>query len=962
MPSLRLLVFTAALALLPAAAGGEPPAASLSPVDQPTLDTWWHATNTLWTAETSYKVQGKHFEDGVCAWDFDDGVFIPVYNGEAPVAERQVGVVFIGQGTVSMSFPEPGDAAAFANHMVRQAGADPRDFAAIAAGEAPFETAITRGMIISADPAVQRLLYDLEPIGAGVIYHENTAEGVDAEYVVTEGRQRLRDRAVATNLLPTRRNALVEEGLDPVAMLRQDRLMGGELGVPGEDLRLVADFQTDTPFRVAAESGRTASGGDYDRWLTCYRDGMGQSSLGYRTSAFTFGKDNDGDHHFQRFSGQAWTTATDIDDPRPPLRLEPVSAEIEVSAKPANFFSNEQHAEVDSTLTLRAVGGPVRHVVLRLPTAHIVVGSFKIQDLSVVDGATLARVSLTADLAHRDQKGRERGADEVGGAPDEDATASPDGVDGDGSGTDLSGTVAAAADAAQTDVASVDEGFSDGSRELFSQTSQRTEIIALLPEAVPEGEEVRVHFAWEANWPYANWSWDGAPLGSTTGFQPVLPEVLPELYENAWDYRLTMSVPGTTLRTLSVAASGDTIEKWDDIEGTGRRWVTTDGKHAHEPGVAIGQWKEREEPAAADLPGVSAHLFFKHASALPSFPPEVRRVVSFLERFLPGFPQREVEVWQGASVFSGTAERKGFYATAYGLVGMTTVAQHSSAGADLEVGQASAVEHENPYLAQTMVARQVAHQYFGETMAPATERDRWLDEALSDAYALFYLRAAIGKDAFDERLDAVREGLEDPTERAATLGQTNRYHRPYSLTGATYASDISHKLRAEYGLYVVAQMLRHKIGDQPYFMAIDRMVGARQGGSLSTERFQQLMEAASGQDLSDFFAFWIHGGLIPTVTLQTRVDPQDNGRLTVHGCLVSDVPFGTFEVPVQLFEPSTGKIAGGPVKVEDGLGRFDVAGWKTEPELELDPELRILAYGRKLDRIKGPSRCEEAGR
>jgi hypothetical protein len=931
-------------------------------VDQGTLSTWWHATNTLWMADTSYRVKGQHFEDGVCAWDFDEGVFIPVFNGRAPVGQRQVGVVFIGKGRVSMSFPEPGDAAAFANHMVRQAGADPADFLKIAAGEAPFQTAITRGMIISADPAVQRLLYDLEPIGAGVIYRDSTEEGVDAEYVVTEGRERLRDRAVATNLLPARRNALVEEGLDPVAMLRQDRLLGAELGVPGEALRLVGDFQTETPFRVAAESGGTLSGGDYDRWLTCYRDGMGQSSLGYRTMAFTFGKDNDGNPHFQRFSGQSWTAATDLDDPRPPLRLAPVSAKIEVNARPASFFSNEQRVEVDSTVTLQAVGGPVRHVVLRLPTEHVVSGSFSIRDLSVLEGPALAQVSLTADLVHRDQKGRARSDTEAPAAPGEDAVATSTGVDDGGGSNDLAATVAGAADAAQTDAAGVDEGLADGSRALFTQTTQRTEIIALLPEPVPEGGQVRLHFAWQGNWPYANWSWDGAPLGSTTGFQPVLPEVLPELYENAWDYHMTMSVPGTTLRTLSVAVSGDTVKKWDDLEGTGRRWVEVEGRRAHTPGVAIGQWKERDEPPAAGLPGVSTHLFFKQAAALPTFAPEVRRVVSFLDRFLPAFPQQEVEVWQGASVFSGTAERQGFYATAYGLVGMTAVAQHTSAGGDLEVGQTTAVEKENPYLAQTMVARQVAHQYFGESMAPATERDRWLDEALSDAYALFYLRGAIGKDAFDQRLEAVRAGLEDPTERAATVGQTNRYHRPYSLTGATYASDLSPKLRAEYGTYVVAQMLRRKVGDQPFFLAIDRMVGARTGGSLSTERFQQLMEAASGQDLSDFFEFWVHGGLIPMITLQTRVDQQADGSVTVHGCLVSDVPFGTFEVPVQLFEPSTGKVASGPVKVVDGLGRFDVTGWKTTPEVELDPEYLVLAHGRGLQTLEGPSRCEEAGR
>jgi hypothetical protein len=72
------------------------------------------------------------------------------------------------------------------------------------------------------------------------------------------------------------------------------------------------------------------------------------------------------------------------------------------------------------------------------------------------------------------------------------------------------------------------------------------------------------------------------------------------------------------------------------------------------------------------------------------------------------------------------------------------------------------------------------------------------------------------------------------------------------------------------------------------------------------------------------------------------------------------VPFGTFEVPVQLYHPPTGRIVAGPVTVVDGMGRFDVGGWKGEPEIELDPEKLILAYGRKVRVIKGASTCEQA--
>jgi hypothetical protein len=969
MASIRRLLLTALpllllVGLLPASRGvAQDAAPSLNPVDQATLTTWWKATNALWMGDTAYRADGVSFEDGVCSYRFDEGIFIPVFNGKAPVAEQQIGVVFVGSGAVSMHFPESGDASAFANHMVRQAGADAADLRAIAAGEAPFSAAISRGMILSADPAVQKLLYDLEPVGGGVMYSETTEEGVDAQYVVTERRGKLRARVVATNLLPNRRNELVKIGLDPVAMLRQDRLLHTELGFPGEQLRLVADFDTDTSFRVAAEDGATISDPDYDQWLTCYRDGLGQSDLGYHSAAFTYGRDNEGDLHFQRFSGTTWSSVTGEDEPRPPVRMEPVRAEVEISAQPANFFANAQHARVESTLTVKPVGAAQRHIVMSLPASRAIEKSWKLDKLALADGTPLPWVSLTADLTHRDTRGRQAQVDE-GGASEQEASedvGSATAQDGSsGGGVDAAAAMETSASEVESDLGqTVDIGERGESRALYQRTAQRFEIIALLPEAVPEGQEVEIQLDWQADWQYANWSYEGQPLGTTTGFQPVLPELMPELYENAWDFGLRMSVPGVSLRTFSVAASGDTVDKWEDMDSTGRKWVETQGSNARDVGVAIGQWKERDEPAHGTMPGVSVHLFFQQAAALQTFPPEVRRVVSFMDRFLPPFPQTEVEIWQGASTFAGVAMREGFYDTAYGLTNVTTVKQYTTASGDLDVGEASAVRDENPYLAQFVVARQVAHQYFGQSISPATERDRWLETALSDAYAGYYVRAAIGKDAFDERLEAVREGLEDPVERELTYKRTNRYRRPYSLTGSTSASDISSKMRNEYGFYFMGHMLRRKMGDQPYFLAIDRMTESYAGRALSTERFQELMEAASGQDLGAYFDFWVHGGSIPDITLDYRIEAHDGGY-KVHGCIVSDVPFGTFEVPVQLYDPPTGRIVAGPVTVTDGMGRFDVAGWTGEPELELDPEKLILAYGRKVDRIKGTTTCEDA--
>ncbi len=934
-----------------APAAPPPPKPSFEVNTQADLNTWWHATNQLWMGDTAYRVDGTHFEDGVCSLDLHEGIFMPVYSGKKPVAERQVGVVFVGKGTMQVEFPESGDALRFANHMVTREVMEASAVEAIAHQGAPFEATVTRGMILSADPQVQRLLYDLEPVGGGFRYSESDEAGVDAEYMVSDTRGRLKARAVATNLLPDRRNELADAGLDPVAMLRQDRLAHEAMGFPGEQLRLVADFRTEQSFRVAAQQGRTI-GDSYDSWLTCFRDGLGQADTGFRSMVFSQGEDNEGYRHIMRFSGQSFEQAEGDSAPLPPVRMEPVQAQSEVDARPPNFFSNVQRVKVSTDFSLRAHGAALRHVVMALPADLAVRGSWELQKLTLADGRELPWVALRADLPHaggRDRRVSDLSEAGVDSSQDSSSAAAATGPTGD---------IPQAEEMDTQSLGLTQEAERLQPTRLISQTPIRYEILALLPEPVLPGEQVDLHLSWKAEWQYANWSWDGRPMGPTTGPQRILPEIMPALGGNAWDFSTRVSVPGFSLRTFSVAASGDTVEKWEDVDGSGRKYVVAQGKNARDVAVSIGQWKEHDDPPAAEMPGVRVHLFFSKAGALPMFPPEVRRVVSFLNRFLPDFPQQEVEVYQGASVFAQDALVDGFRQTAHGLAGVTTIKSHVTGGNAIEVGQTSAVQEEDEHLAQTMIARQVAHQYWGQLLAPASDRDRWIEQGLSDAYAAYYLRAAIGKDAFDKRIDAIRESLEDPVERQATYKRVNRARRFLTLADATSSSDLSPKLRADYGLYFMTHMLRRRLGDEPYFFALDRLAQNRQGERITTEQFQHTMERASGQDLDDYFQYWVHGGFVPEVTLQVRIDESPEGN-TIHGCLLTDIPFGKVEIPVRVYEPKGYRVVAGPVDVVDGKGSFTIPNWQGEPEIELDPEKLILAYKRKIKKVKEATACEE---
>ena len=148
-----------------------------------------------------------------------------------------------------------------------------------------------------------------------------------------------------------------------------------------------------------------------------------------------------------------------------------------------------------------------------------------------------------------------------------------------------------------------------------------------------------------------------------------------------------------------------------------------------------------------------------------------------------------------------------------------------------------------------------------------------------------------------------------------------------------YWSEIAY----EYGPYVLLHMLRGRLGDDAFFRALDTYARSESGRPATTEALQAAFEASSGRDLDAFFTYWIVGANVPELTL-TMVDRV--------GTITSDVPFGTFDVPV------VAVIEGKPVErwvnVVDGRGTFELEAPATN--VMLDPNGMVLARARKVKR------------
>jgi aminopeptidase N len=137
------------------------------------------------------------------------------------------------------------------------------------------------------------------------------------------------------------------------------------------------------------------------------------------------------------------------------------------------------------------------------------------------------------------------------------------------------------------------------------------------------------------------------------------------------------------------------------------------------------------------------------------------------------------------------------------------------------------------------LAHELAHQWFGNAVSPASWHDIWLNEGFA-TYAQWLW--------FDEF------GMFDLDEHAASV------RRDLPLTGWPLAEPDELFGAVSYlGGAVVLHELRDTIGDDAFFAGLREWVVAHDDSAATTDDFQDTMERSSGRSLEQFFAEWVHG-------------------------------------------------------------------------------------------------------
>ncbi|WP_418058441.1 M1 family metallopeptidase [Pimelobacter simplex] len=153
----------------------------------------------------------------------------------------------------------------------------------------------------------------------------------------------------------------------------------------------------------------------------------------------------------------------------------------------------------------------------------------------------------------------------------------------------------------------------------------------------------------------------------------------------------------------------------------------------------------------------------------------------------------------------------------------------------------------------SVMVHELAHQWFGDSVAVRRWRDIWLNEGFASYLEVEYAAAHGGP--------SVASWLDDRWD--ATCDSTGSFWRlDISNPGAARVFDDAVYDR---GAMVIAA-LRNVIGPTQLTTLLRTWVRDHRGGNATVEQFEALAIQVHGADLSGFFDAWLRGGQAPTGT------------------------------------------------------------------------------------------------
>ncbi|HEX7071460.1 MAG TPA: M1 family metallopeptidase, partial [Rhodothermales bacterium] len=163
------------------------------------------------------------------------------------------------------------------------------------------------------------------------------------------------------------------------------------------------------------------------------------------------------------------------------------------------------------------------------------------------------------------------------------------------------------------------------------------------------------------------------------------------------------------------------------------------------------------------------------------------------------------------------------------------------------------------YDPERIVAHEIAHQWFGDLVTARDWSHAWIHEGLTSYLEALNTERVRGREDFL---------LEMQANFDAYLRESRDYLRPVVWNRWIEPMNVFDRHAFDKGSWV-AHMLRSKVGDEVFFDILERFLKDNAHQAVTTEDFQEAVEAVTGDDYEAFFDQWLHSAGHPVVDVRT---------------------------------------------------------------------------------------------
>jgi len=228
-----------------------------------------------------------------------------------------------------------------------------------------------------------------------------------------------------------------------------------------------------------------------------------------------------------------------------------------------------------------------------------------------------------------------------------------------------------------------------------------------------------------------------------------------------------------------------------------------------------------------------------------------------------------------------------------------------------------------------LLANNIAHQWWGVTVSPASRNDWWIEDGFSRYSEARYIESAAGQGALQEAVKDMSVGaLAYDTVPLSSAGKLDLFSPEFQSLVTDKGAMILH-------------MLRWVVGDQKFDQCMRDFYTQYQGKSATVDDFREIVEKDYGQKLTWFFSQWLDSTGAPEFKTKYTIYRLGNNKgFRVVGQIAQDLDL--FRMPVELKIDTDGKTETKRVDVTGTDSPFSVDTFGRPRRISIDPQNWLL--------------------